>query len=117
MLSASPVVLDQAWYLKLWISRSVGRHYQPLVSITTAELPLVQFHDSHWSFPRTQAFISILECNILLLDNNLALHAFVPETAGMATLKGISARCLSQELNHGRFSLLELPTLLCRTEN
>jgi hypothetical protein len=81
------------------------------------ELLFVLFHDLPWSFPRTQAFISILECNSLLLDNNLALHAFVPETAGMATLKCISARCLSQELNRGRFSLLELPTLLCRAEN
>src|SRR5437763_1875405 len=27
---ASPVVLDQALYLKLWISRSVSRHYNPL---------------------------------------------------------------------------------------
>ena len=83
----------------------------------TTELPSVLFHDSPWSFAYTQAFISILERNMLLLDNNLALHAFVPETAGMATLKRVSARCLSQELNRGRFSLLELPTLLCRSEN
>ena len=54
---------------------------------------------------------------ILLLDNDLALHAFVPETARMATLKRVSARRLRQELNRGRFSLLELPTLLSRTEN
>ena len=51
------------------------------------------------------------------INNDLALHASVAETAGMATLKRISARRLSQELNRGRFSLLELPTLLCRTEN
>ena len=81
------------------------------------ELPSVLFHDSPWSFPRTQAFISILECSVLLLDNNLALHAFVAETAGMATLKRISARCLSQEVYRRRFALLELPTVLGRGEN
>ena len=63
------------------------------------------------------AVISILECDILLLDNNLALHAFVPETAGMATLKRIGAWRLGQELNRGRFSLPELPTILRRSEN
>ena len=81
------------------------------------ELPFVLFHDSLWSFRRTQAFVIILECSNRLLDNNLAFHAFVPETAGMATLKRISAWRLGQELNRGRFSLLELPTTLCRNEN
>ena len=87
------------------------------VSIIMTEFLFVLFHDSRWSFRRIQAFVIIWKCSNQLLDNNLALHAFVPETAGMATLKGISARCLSQELNGGRFSLLELPTLLCRAED
>ena len=64
-----------------------------------------------------QAFVSIQEWIILRLDNNLALHAFVPETAGMATLKRVSARCSGQELNRGRFTLLELPTVLRRAKN
>ena len=81
------------------------------------ELPFVLFHDSLWSFQRTQAFVTILECTILLLDNNLALHAFVPETAGMATLKRIRAWRLGQKVDHGRFTFLELPTILCRSEN
>ena len=81
------------------------------------ELPFVLFHDTLWSFRRARAFAAIPECSILLLDNNLALHAFVPETAGMATLKRIRAWLLGQELNHGRFSLLKLPTVLCRSKN
>src|ERR1700747_3671587 len=35
------------------------------VSLKTTELPLVLFHDSRWSFRRTQASITILECIIL----------------------------------------------------
>lgn len=70
------------------------------------ELPLVIFHASLCLFRGGQAFVIILECGNRLLDNDLPLHAFVPETAGMATLKRIGARSLSQELNRGRFSLL-----------
>jgi hypothetical protein len=55
------------------------------------ELPFVLFHDSRWLFLRIQAFNIILECIILLLDNNLTLHASVPETAGMATVERIGA--------------------------
>ena len=82
------------------------------VSTMMTELPFVLFHDSLWSFQRTQAFVTIL-----LLDNNLALHAFVPETAGMATLERIRAWRLGQELNDGRFPPLELPTVLRGREN
>jgi hypothetical protein len=63
------------------------------------------------------SYVPILECTILRLDDNLAFHAFVSKTAGMATLKRICARRLRQELNHGRFSLLELPTVLRRSKN
>src|SRR2546430_15175893 len=45
------------------------------------------------------------------------LFRSVSETAGMATLKRISAWRLGQELNRGRFSLLELPTVLRGSEN
>jgi len=41
----------------------------------------------------------------------------VPKTAGMATLKGIRSWSLGNELNHGRFPLLELPAFLLRCEN
>jgi hypothetical protein len=85
------------------------------------ELPFVLFHDSPWSFLRTQAFIIILKCTSLLLDNNLALHAPVPETAGMATLERISAGRLGQELNRGLSERLGVvrsgggPLLACST--
>ena len=81
------------------------------------ELLSVLFHGSLCSFRRTQAFVTSLECTILLLDNNLPLHAFVPETAGMATLERIRAWRLGQEVDHGRFSFLELPTVLRGSEN
>jgi len=102
------------------------------------ELPFVLFHNSQWTFRSTHAFVTIPECIatsvrnrvrsalgrrgrqaalILLLDNDLALHAFVPETARMATLKRISAWRLGQELEHGHFALLELPTVLRGSEN
>jgi hypothetical protein len=42
----------------------------------------------------------------LQLDNNLALHAFVPKAAGMATLERIRSRRLGNELDQGRFPLL-----------
>ena len=92
------------------------------------ELPSVLFHRSPGSVRRTQAFATILHCTTtisleigrvvhepwrgpcvalaLRLDNNLALHAFVPKAAGMATLKGIRSWRLGKELNHGRFPLL-----------
>jgi len=59
----------------------------------------------------------LAECVLLWLDNNLTLHALVPKTAGMATLKGIRSWSLGNELNHGRFPLLELPAFLLRCEN
>ena len=42
----------------------------------------------------------------LRLDNNLALHAFVSKTAGMAALKRVRSWCFGKELDRGRFSLL-----------
>jgi len=48
---------------------------------------------------------------ILLLDNNLALHPSMAQTASMATLKGVRAWRVGQELDRRRFSLFELPTV------
>ena len=39
------------------------------------------------------------------------------KTASMATLKRIRACRLGQEVNRGRFPLLELLTVLCRSKN
>jgi hypothetical protein len=91
------------------------------VSLKTTELPFVLFHDSPWSFRRTQASITILESIALLLDNNLTLHASVPETAGMATVERLSACRLGQELNRGLSERLGVvgsgggPLLACST--
>jgi len=79
-------------------------------------IPSVLFHESLNTFRRAQVFVTLVEYTFLLLDNNLALHAFVPETAGMATLKLIRPRSLGNELDHGRFPLLELPAFLFRCE-
>src|ERR1700719_1386882 len=87
------------------------------LSMMMTELNYVLFQESPSSFRHTQAFVIIVECVILLLDNNLALHAFVPKSARMAALKRICSWSLGNELDHRRFPLLELPTLLLRGEN
>ena len=51
------------------------------------------------------------------IDYDLALHASVAETAGMATLKCICAWCVGQKLNRSRLTFYELPTVLFRSEN
>ena len=67
-------------------------------------------------FHESQAFVTLVECILLWLDNNLTLHALVPKTAGMATLERIRSWSLGNELDHGRFPLLELPAFLFRCE-
>ena len=53
----------------------------------------------------------------LWLDNNLAFHSFVPKAADMTTAKRIGSRRLREELNYGRFALLQLPTFLFRVKD
>jgi hypothetical protein len=53
----------------------------------------------------------------LRLDYNLALHAFMPRAAGVATLERIRPWRLGKKLNHGGFALLQLPTFLFRGEH
>ena len=99
-----------------WLGRSKARTEEVL---TDEVNPRSQTENGHRS--------SILSsrCNLQtltvrahpLIHNYLALHPSMAKTAGMATLKRIGARCLSQELNRGRFSLLELPTVVRRSEN
>ena len=80
-------------------------------------IPSVLFHESLNSFRRVQAFVTLVECTFLLLDNNLTLHALVPKTTLMAALERIRPWSLGNELDHGRFTLLELPAFLLRCEN
>jgi hypothetical protein len=80
-------------------------------------IPSVLFHESLNSFRRVQAFVTLVECILLWLDNNLTFHPLVAKTTGMAALERIRPRSFGNELNHGRFTLLELPAFLPRCEN
>ena len=80
-------------------------------------IPSVLFHESLNSFRRIQAFVALVECILLWPDNNLTLHPLVSKTTRMATLKRIRSWSLGNELDHGRFTLLELPAFLLRCEN
>ena len=81
------------------------------------EIPVVLFHESLNIFRRAQVFVTLVEYTFLLLDNNLTLHPLVAETTGMAALERIRPRSFGNELNHGRFTLLELPAFLLRCED
>jgi hypothetical protein len=52
-----------------------------------------------------------------LIHDNLAFRPFVAKTASMAAFKRICARHVGHEFNRSRFALLELPTVLWRSEN
>ena len=80
-------------------------------------IPSALFHESLNSFRRVQAFVTLVECILLWLDNNLTLHALVPKTTGMAALERIRSWSLGNVLDQCRFPLLELPAFLLRCEN
>ncbi len=80
-------------------------------------IPSVLFHELLNSFRRVQAFGTIMECILLWLNNNLTLHPLVAKTTRMAALERIRPWSLGNELDHGRFTLLELPAFLLRCEN
>jgi hypothetical protein len=66
---------------------------------------------------RFAVFADLPLVRYLLIDDDLAFHASMADTASMAAPKRVRAGRLRQEFNRSCLTLFELPAVLRRTHN